>query len=224
MFKNLNTKILASVFLLVCVVIVTATFTIAPLNKIALALTGNYSKTQTAACTTPGSQLCITDWNNLPSDFVAKSGGNDAIMTGPLTLPGDPTQNNQAATKRYVDNAIVSVSSPMTNVGGQSLRMVCGITPVTAVNTVQYDASTLRIDIDTSSASFNTIAFYYSSLSAVGGSHYKVTSANSIYNPTNSGFRLYLHFDDYNNNMGGVISLANAVGWGWTINWCGIGT
>ena len=34
---------------------------------------------------------------------VAKAGDT---MTGPLVLPGDPTQNLQAATKQYVDNAI----------------------------------------------------------------------------------------------------------------------
>ena len=84
---------------------------------VANALSPNYSKTTTP----PGNSLNATDWNNLPNDFVAKSGGTDAIMTGPLTLPGDPSSDLHAATKRYVDDHL-----PITNGSGDVYRMFCG--------------------------------------------------------------------------------------------------
>lgn len=37
------------------------------------------------------------------SDYVKKAGD---IMTGALTLPGDPVNNNEASTKQYVDNTV----------------------------------------------------------------------------------------------------------------------
>ena len=52
-------------------------------------------------------------YNNL---YVAKSGGT---MTGLLTLSGDPTNNNHAATKAYVDSKAVD---PFTGVGRQLLQ------------------------------------------------------------------------------------------------------
>ena len=42
---------------------------------------------------------------NVGADYVKKAGD---IMTGALTLPADPTENLQAATKQYVDNVTTS--------------------------------------------------------------------------------------------------------------------
>jgi len=74
------------------------------LNRFALALTGNYSKSA-------GQQLTIADWNNLPADFVAKSGDT---MAGDLNLGGKkgtnvgaPTTPNDAVNKQYVDDSMV---------------------------------------------------------------------------------------------------------------------
>jgi hypothetical protein len=205
-------------------ILIIFTFLPASFMQIANALTGDYSKVT-------GGQLTITDWNNLDDDFVAKSG---STMTGTLNMGnnritnlGNPTVDSDAVSRGVMNTAISSalaaVASPMRNTSGAELRMVCGSTLVTAGNSVQYDTTTIRTDIDTSAANFTTIYFYYASLIAVGGSHYKITSANSIYNPTATSFRLYLHFDDYNNNMPSGITVATAMGWGWTINWCGIG-
>lgn len=40
--------------------------------------------------------------SSVPDEYVLVSGDT---MTGPLILPGDPTNNLEAATKQYVDNA-----------------------------------------------------------------------------------------------------------------------
>lgn len=47
---------------------------------------------------------------SIPDEYVLRSGDT---MTGPLSLPGDPTNSLQAATKQYVDNTAA--------VGGQLL-------------------------------------------------------------------------------------------------------
>jgi len=72
------------------------------LRQVALALTGNYSKTS-------GNSLDYTDWNNLSNDFLDKSGDT---MTGQLNMNSnkivnlaDPTSNTEAANKQYVDSA-----------------------------------------------------------------------------------------------------------------------
>jgi hypothetical protein len=45
--------------------------------------------------------------SDIEARFVHKSGDT---MTGPLVLPGDPTEDLQAATKQYVDGATVTTT------------------------------------------------------------------------------------------------------------------
>jgi hypothetical protein len=49
---------------------------------------------------------------NFATDVLLKSGGT---MTGALTLSGAPTLDLQAATKKYVDDSILSIPAPTTN-------------------------------------------------------------------------------------------------------------
>jgi len=90
----------AIVFLFVFSLIITL-FSPVSFSNIAKALSGNYSKSS-------GSSLDFSDWNNLVNDFLDKESLTGDSMAGPLTLPADPTTNMQAATKQYVDTAIVS--------------------------------------------------------------------------------------------------------------------
>jgi hypothetical protein len=87
---------LSTAILLLVVILISGFFIFGPeLTEFARALSPNYSKVV-------GDNLDVGDWNNLPSDFVAKSGDT---MSGPLTLSADPVLPMQAATKQYVDNA-----------------------------------------------------------------------------------------------------------------------
>jgi len=54
----------------------------------------------------------LADNPNFATDVLLKSGGT---MTGALTLSGAPTQNLQAATKKYVDDSISAIPAPTTN-------------------------------------------------------------------------------------------------------------
>ena len=45
-----------------------------------------------------------TTANNIAGSLAGKVNKTGDTMTGPLVLPGDPTEDNQAATKGYVDN------------------------------------------------------------------------------------------------------------------------
>lgn len=165
-----------------------------------------------------GDSLGVVDWNRLDSDFVAKSGDT---MAGSLTLPSDPASNMQAATKQYVDNS-VSVESVITDSSANTLNMYCGKMPISLTNTTNPFNYTLRITVDTSSAGYGvgTLPVYISSLEGLGN-HYRVTGVNTIYAPNNHSYVIYLEF--YNNqDPSFLISVADAINWGWTVNWCAI--
>lgn len=85
----------------------------------ALALSANYSKGN-------NDTLRISDWNELASDFLAKSGGVNGIMSGILnvslgriTVVENPSEGTDAANKGYVDNSLSSLGggSVFTNWG-----------------------------------------------------------------------------------------------------------
>jgi len=97
--KKLKMQLTFTIFLLL-IILVIGIFIFLPVSwqKIAIALTGNYSKVSGT------DQLTVSDWNNLPNDFLDKQSSSGDTMAGPLTLSADPTTNMQAATKQYVDN------------------------------------------------------------------------------------------------------------------------
>jgi hypothetical protein len=214
MLKNLNTKILASIFLLLCVVIVAVVFTTPTFNKIAQALSSNYSKSATG-------QLSAADWNNLPNDFVAKSGDTmtgPLTLGGPLTLPSDPTLDLQAATKRYVDNAGIK------DVSGNQLKIVCGESnPGSWRNYTDLPGGTpdaIFTDVDTrvgGVAAFTTAPMYFTSLLCLSGC-WRAMGGQSVYNGSPTGFRVFIQ--DFNPE---VMDRILAQTWNYRIRWCGIG-
>lgn len=72
------------------------------------------------------------------------------------------------------------------------------------------------VDVDTSSAGFTTTPIYITSIGGNGG-HWGTTGATSIYNPTPTGFRVYIRYPD-----GGSLTPAFANQYGWHINWIAI--
>ncbi len=115
--KFLKLQFSAALVLLV-VVIASGVFIFTPISwqQVAQALSGNYSKSS-------GEQLNNIDWNNLLVDFLSKDGGSqvdrgdgtmiDNFMHGDLDMGShhitnlaDPNNDNDAATKGYVDASI----------------------------------------------------------------------------------------------------------------------
>ena len=52
---------------------------------------------------------------NLLANLASKLNVSGGTVTGPITLPGSPTQPLQAATKGYVDTAIANIPDPVTS-------------------------------------------------------------------------------------------------------------
>lgn len=75
------------------------------------ATTAAQAATQAAQAATEAAQNAAdkaqdaeTTANNIAGSLAGKVNKTGDTMTGPLVLPGDPTEDNQAATKGYVDN------------------------------------------------------------------------------------------------------------------------
>lgn len=209
--RKLEMKLHALVFLLI-IVIVGAAFSFIPgLKNVALALSGNYSKSN-------GESLGIADWNGLDDDFLAKSGGT---MTGNLNMGGGkvtnvaaPTVGTDVANQAYVLSKISSSGSAK-DISGNSLGMFCGETLPT--DWVTYgDGHTVYVDVDMSSASFSSVPYILTTLQGVSW-HWKTYGVTSIYSPTSTSFRVYVY------NLGKAMTASDAETWGWSVVWCGIG-
>jgi hypothetical protein len=191
------------------------------LAKYAMALTGNYNRTATE------NDLFRDDWNRLDEDFVARSGGASSNMQGVLDMNNNqisnlptPTDNNNAATKSYVDNKIVNTSN-------NSLKMICGSTVDGATAWEQYKPESVRVlTVPTAPVGFfSSTPRYFTSLS--GSYAYVSTGGGSLYNATPTSFRFYVYYIgesmDNLTDFGTTINPTQANQWHWVINWCAVG-
>jgi hypothetical protein len=83
----------------------------------------------------------------------------------------------------------------------------------------------IYVDVDTSSSGFTETPHYMVSLE--GNTHHWSTSgANSIYNPTPTGFRVYLRWTDDNGHYGNhnPLRINHAQTFNWHLKWTGIQT
>jgi hypothetical protein len=104
---------------------------------------------------------------------------------------------------------------------GSGMKMVCGSMPLTLANTTNPFSRTLLVTVNTSSANFNSVPTYLSSMDGIGN-HYRATGVNTIYNPQTNSYQIYLQWYNYD-NPSYLITPQDAINWGWIINWCGIG-
>ena len=151
------------------------------LRQVALALTGNYSKTS-------GNSLDYTDWNNLSNDFLDKSGDT---MTGQLNMNSnkivnlaDPTSNTEAANKQYVDSAASTAG------GGGAIFVNWGNTDCPGA-TKLYDGYGFSARYDNTSGGSNPVCIQAGD---AGGSHtnmyadmlYPLVTGSNASLPTNA--------------------------------------
>lgn len=223
--KSLKIQLYAAIFVLLLVIILGGVMFATNLSNVALALNpADYNKGGASP------QLDVADWNQLDADFVARDGGvvdGDLDMsTNRITNLANPLVNTDAANLQSVNSAITSAlstlpSGSITDTGGATLKMVCGSVPITFANTTNPFNRTLLVTIDTSAAGFTGIPTYLSSMDGLGN-HYRLRGVNTIYNPQINSYQIYLIY--YNHDVPSyMISVTDAVTWGWTINWCGIG-
>lgn len=103
--KNINkNSVLLFLFLIIFIF-----FSVVKIKAV-WALSANYGKSN-------GSSISIANWNNLVTDFLAKSGNSDGVMTGVLNMGnnrianvGTPIDINDAASGDYVSGKIGSLA------------------------------------------------------------------------------------------------------------------
>jgi hypothetical protein len=112
---------------------------------------------------------------------------------------------------------VINQPTPALSQTERSALMARGSTPVGNTAWQQYpDGEGVFVDVDTSSAGFTTTPIYITSL---GGftQHWGTTGATSIYQPTPTGFRVYIRWWS-----GGPLTPALANQNGWHINWIAV--
>lgn len=187
------------------------------INQVALAISGNYSKAT-------GDQLTVADWNNLDNDFLPYTGatGQLDMNSQRIVNMGPPGAAGDAANKQYVDLAVTAAGGSITDVSGNSLKMVCGNTVPGATNWLAYDPNTIYTTVDTSAAGFLSNAYY---LTGLGGdtNHWDTTGVQNIYPPVGLGQTLANAFRTYIYKPGGITpAQANSSGYRWYVIWCGV--
>jgi len=202
---------LGGAILALIVVLISGFFIFGPsLEQVALALNPtDYNKAS-------GDTLNVTDWNRLDEDFIAKSGDT---MSGPLTLPADPTLPMQAATRQYVDaNAGGGgvVVSDITSPSGVELKMICGAT----TDTSWYNdpaPNTIGVDVAFPPGAFSATPQIITSIGGTNN-HFKAIGGANIYFGSANGFTVFVtHLDK-------VLTADIADTWNWYLNWCAIGS
>jgi hypothetical protein len=112
---------------------------------------------------------------------------------------------------------VINPPTPALSQTVQSALIARGSTPSGNTAWQQYfDGKGVFVDVDTSSAGFETTPIYITSLGGTTA-HWGTTGATSIYAPTPKGFRVFVRWAD-----GGALTPAVANQFGLHINWIAI--
>jgi len=112
---------------------------------------------------------------------------------------------------------VINQLTPALSQPVQSAFIAKGSTPVGNTAWQQYpDGEGVFVDVDTSSAGAKTTPIY---ITSIGGrfAHWSTTGATSIYEPTPTGFRVYVRW-----SVGGPLTPAEANFNQWHINWIAV--
>ena len=85
-------------------------------------------------------------------------------------------------------------------------------TPAGSTNWQANGSNSLYLDVNTAACGFTTTPRYLTALN--GSNHGTILGVNALYQPTPTGFRVYVR-----NNDGSALTPAAANGWGWSLTW-----
>jgi hypothetical protein len=91
-----------------------------------------------------------------------------------------------------------------------------GKTAAGNTNWLVYQPNAIYVDVDTSSANFNSVPNYVTSLGGVQ-QHWDTVGASSVYQASRTGFRIYVRFVN-----GAPLTPADANSYGWHVVWIGM--
>jgi len=212
--KKLKIELTLSIFLLVAILI-SGFFIFSPISirQIAQAVGGDYDKA------TGDSLTALSDWNQLEDDFLDKESTAGDSMAGPLTLPADPTNNLEAATKQYVDNSINPIKD-VSNLTGPNLKIVCG----TANNWYELPPpanpdDTFSLDVTIPAGEFSNTPRIFVQLS---GTSQVLWALGAVYNAFPTSFSYAVWNGNYFNELGVRTNLSDLTTWNWEISWCAV--
>jgi hypothetical protein len=223
----LRIQLTTAIFTLV-IMLISGFFIFGPdLVKTAKALSANYGSL---------TQLNLAQWQNLPNDFLARTGGATSAMQGDLDMGtthkiinlAAPTIDTDAVTRGAMNTAITSAVAAAGSIKdslGNNMKMVCGETTAGATNWTQYDPVTVSVIINTNTGLSSPI--YFTNLSGTSD-HYRSVGTQSVYNPTSNNFTVYVSSLNQNSTDGSPalyhsISVATANANQWHIHWCAVG-
>lgn len=95
-------------------------------------------------------------------------------------------------------------------------RIASGQTTPGATGWQVYTATGIYLDVNTTSGKFSSTPVYLTSIGGIS-SHWATIGATSVYQPTPTGFRVYVRWVD-----GATLTPAQANGFKWHINWIGM--
>lgn len=101
---------------------------------------------------------------------------------------------------------------------GAPFRMGVGKTPSGSTAWQVYGTNGIFVDVDTTAAGFVKTPLYVTALHGTS-SHWATTGGTSVYQPTPTGFRIYVKWSDSS-----PLTPATANSCGWHIQWIGIET
>ena len=166
----------------------------------------------------PGGEVVVG-----PFSWTPKVAGDERLLAS-ASAPGDvsnaDTVNGPLAVDRLVplDNNIAMRTVAPVGGGGTTLRIASGQSQAGAGWQVYTGGGGpgIFIDVNTSSGKFTGTPTYVTSLGG-SSSHWALTGGSAVYNPSPTGFRIYVRFPD-----GGPITPAMASTNGWHVKWIGI--
>lgn len=179
--------------------------------------------------TLSGSNLTISGGNTVDLSSIGTQlteAQVDAYVAnnGYITTEVDGSVTNELQTLSVSGDSItlsdgggtVVVQAPVKKAGGGRVGMCAGSTDP-GTGWIAYAPNALQLNVNTSGCAFTGTPTYFTSVGGTG-LHFELVGTSAIYSPTATGFVVYVKKNDET-----ALTPADAVNFGWHINWQGIG-